>query len=343
MHKRPNNEQLNGTGNCVMAYKRPWKSFTDQLQQLKDRGMIITDDAAALSYLERIGYYRLTAYWYSFRVFRLEQDPTTKALSTVRTDQFETNTQFVDAVELYLYDKKLRLLVMDALERIEIGLRVDIAYLLGQRNTFAHLDAGELHPSFAGKMDKRTGKSAFDSWQDKYKGLQDRSKEDFVKHYREKHGLDLPLWVAVEIWDFGAISQLLAMMKVADQQQIAAKYGVNDWKVFKSWVRSLSYLRNLSAHHSRLWNRNITDQPGLPANKGDIDWCDDFIGKADLIARPFLLLGIARHMIKIVCPRTEWHLRVQQHVHKFPQLHSNRKLSIADMGVPAGWEKWWIK
>lgn len=81
-----------------MAYKRPWKSFTDQLQQLKDRGMIITDDAAALSYLERIGYYRLTAYWYSFRVFRLEQDPTTKALSTVRTDQFETNTQFVDAV-----------------------------------------------------------------------------------------------------------------------------------------------------------------------------------------------------------------------------------------------------
>ena len=100
--------------------------------------MIITDDAAALSYLERIGYYRLTAYWYSFRVFRLEQDPTTKALSTVRTDQFETNTQFVDAVELYLYDKKLRLLVMDALERIEIGLRVDIAYLLGQRNTFAH-------------------------------------------------------------------------------------------------------------------------------------------------------------------------------------------------------------
>lgn len=326
-----------------MAYNRPWKSFSDQLQLLKDRGMVVTDDVAALNYLERIGYYRLTAYWYSFRQFQVAQDPVTKQLSTVRTDQFETKTQFVDAVELYLFDKKLRLLVMDALERIEIGLRVDIAYLLGQRNTFAHLDATALHPTFAGKVDKRSGKTTFDIWQDKYKGLLDRSKEDFVKHYREKHGPHLPLWVAVEIWDFGAISQLLAMMKVADQQQIASKYGVNDWKVFKSWVRSLSYLRNLSAHHSRLWNRNMTDQPGLPTHKGDIDWCDDFIGKADLIARPFLLLSIARHMIKVVCPRTEWHLRVQQHLQQFPLQHSNRKLSIADMGAPTGWEGWWIK
>lgn len=111
-----------------MAYNRPWKSFSDQLQQLKDRGMVVTDDVAALNYLERIGYYRLTAYWYSFRQFQVAQDPVTKQLSTVRTDQFETKTQFVDAVELYLFDKKLRLLVMDALERIEIGLRVDIAY-----------------------------------------------------------------------------------------------------------------------------------------------------------------------------------------------------------------------
>ncbi|MQT72172.1 Abi family protein, partial [Pseudomonas sp. FSL R10-0071] len=98
-----------------------------------------------------------------------------------------------DAVELYLFDKKLRLLVMDALERIEIGLRVDIVYLLGQRNTFAHLDATALHPTFAGKVDKRSGKTTFDIWQDKYKGLLDRSKEDFVKHYREKHGPHLPL------------------------------------------------------------------------------------------------------------------------------------------------------
>lgn len=325
-----------------MAYNRPWKSFAEQLALLKSRGMVVTDEAAALSYLERIGYYRLTAYWYPFRVFQLEQDPVSKAIRSVRTDQFEADTQFVDAVELYLFDKKLRLLVMDALERIEIALRVDIAYLLGQRNTFAHLDAKELHRSFAGKTNKRTGMTTFDTWKDKYNGLLQRSKEDFVKHYRAQHGPDLPLWVAVEVWDFGAISQLLAMMKVGDQQRIAAKYGVGNWEVFQSWVRSLSYLRNLAAHHSRLWNRNITVQPRLP-KRGEVIWCDDFIGKDDLIAKPFLLLAITRQLVKVVCPRTEWHVRLMQHLQKFPSLHSRRKLSIADMGAPAGWENWWIR
>lgn len=323
-----------------MAYNRPWKSFAEQLELLKSRGMVVTDEAAALSYLERIGYYRLTAYWYPFRVFQLEQDPVSKAIRSVRTDQFEANTHFVDAVELYLFDKKLRLQVMDALERIEIALRVDIAYLLGQRNTFAHLDAKELHPSFAGKVNKQTGKTTFDAWKDKYNGLLQRSKEDFVKHYRAQHGPDLPLWVAVEVWGFGAVSQLLAMMKVADQQRIAAKYGVTDWKVFQSWVRSLSYLRNLAAHHSRLWNRNVTVQPSLP-NLGELAWCDDFIGKKDLIAKPFLLLAIARHMVKVVCPRTEWPVRVKEHLQKFPPQHSRRTLSVADMGAPAGWENGW--
>lgn len=325
-----------------MAYNRPWKSFSEQLELLKSRGMLVTDEAAALSYLERIGYYRLSAYWYPFRVFKLDQDPTSKVLRTARTDQFEAATHFVDAVELYLFDKKLRLLVMDALERIEVALRVDIAYLLGQRNTFAHLDAKQLHPSFAGRVNKRTGLTTFDAWRTKYNGLLQRSQEDFVKHYRAQHGPNLPLWVAVEIWDFGAVSQLLAMMKVADQQHIAAKYGVNDWKVFQSWVRSLSYLRNLTAHHSRLWNRNVTVQPSLP-KRGNIIWCDDFIGKTDLITKPFLLLDITLHMIKVICPGTEWNMRLARHLQQFPSQHSNRKLSIADMGAPNGWERRWIR
>lgn len=322
-----------------MAYNRPWKSFGDQLELLKSRGMVVTDESAALSYLERIGYYRLSAYWYPFRVFKVEQDPVTRVLRTVRTDQFVDNTQFVDAVELYLFDKKLRLLVMDALERIEVALRVDIAYLLGERNTFAYLDSSELHPSFANKIG-RTEKTTFDAWREKYRVLLDRSKEDFVKHYRTHHGPDLPLWVAVEVWDFGAVSQLLAMMKVADQQRIATKYGLSDWKVFQSWVRSLSYLRNLAAHHSRLWNRNVTDQPSLP-DSGEIAWSDEFIGKVDLIAKPFLLIAIVRHMVRVVCPHTEWHLRLKEHLGRFPQQHSSRKLSIADIGIPEGWEVWW--
>lgn len=322
-----------------MAYNRPWMNFAGQLALLKSRGMVVTDDAAAISYLERIGYYRLSAYWFPFRQYETRHDSTGKPVD-VRTDNFVPNTQFVDAVELYLFDKKLRLLAIDALERIEVALRVDIAYMLGERNTFAHHDVSQFHPKFANTPRRRSGKTGHQEWLEKYGSLVARSKEDFVKHYREKHGPQLPIWVAIEVWDFGAVSQLFAMMRVKDQARIAAKYGVTDWQVFQSWLRALNYLRNLVAHHSRLWNRNVIDQPKLPA-KGAIAWCDGFIGKPELIAKPFLLLAIARHLLKCICPNSLWDARLGEHLMAFPVLHSDQKRSISDMGLPVDWQQWW--
>ncbi|MDQ6882295.1 MAG: Abi family protein, partial [Pseudomonadota bacterium] len=254
-------------------------------------------------------------------------------------DQFMAGTRFVDDVNLYLFDKKLRLITLDALERIEVALRVDIAYVLGERNTFAHLDAGELHPGFSSKL-LRNGSTMHQAWCERHKQLVARSKEEFVKHYHDRHGPNLPIWVAIEVWDFGTMSQLFAMMKVTDQQRIATKYGVSDWKVFQSWLRSLSYLRNLVAHHSRLWNRNVVEQPRLP-KQGEIGWCDAFSGKNDLLAKPFLLLAICRHLVQLICPGTEWHLRLRQHLQTFPPQHVAQPRSIVDMGTPQGWESWW--
>lgn len=115
-----------------MAYDKPWKSYEDQLDQLIQRGLIVTDRAKALHYLERIGYYRLSGYWFPFR----ERSGICCPLSAtdgkkfkrgktnrLALDEFKTDASFQNAVELYVFDKKLRLLVMDALERIEIGLR----------------------------------------------------------------------------------------------------------------------------------------------------------------------------------------------------------------------------
>ena len=322
-----------------MTYSRPWMKFAEQLALLKSRGMDVGSEQAALSYLERIGYYRLSAYWHPFRVWMMQQHADSGRIASVRTDKFMTGTHFVDAVNLYLFDKKLRLIVLDALERIEVALRVDIAYLLGKRNTFAHLDVNELHPGFAGKV-REGSKTAHQIWCERHAQLEARSKEDFVTHYHAKHGPELPIWVAIEVWDFGAMSQLFAMMKVSDQQQISTKYGVGDWKVFQSWLRSLSYLRNLVAHHSRLWNRNVVDQPKLPMH-GVIDWCDIFAGKNDLLAKPFLLLAICRHLTRTICPGTQWHIRLKEHLQTFPMQRVPQPRSIADIGTPTNWENWW--
>ena len=321
-------------------YDRPWKGFEEQIDLLKSRGMEIDDQSSALHHLKSLGYYRLSAYWYPFRSFELQQDKVTQAITYIRQDSFVSNTHFSDAVNLYLFDKRLRQLVFDALENIEVAIRVDIAHLLGERDTFAHHSIQEFHNSFANKVNRHTGNTRFDDWSTKYVSLLGRSKEDFVKHYRAKHGEDLPIWVAIEIWDFGAMSQLYSMMKVPDQKAIALKYGVEDWKVFQSWLRSLNYLRNLVAHHSRIWNRNIIDQPKLP-KPGEISWCDSFIGNGALISRSFLLLAITAHLVKIIEPDISWPTDLQHHLDDFPEQVSDKKLSISDMGVTEDWKDWW--
>lgn len=323
-----------------MAYDRPWLSFQQQLDQLKQRGMVVTDDAAALEYLHRIGYYRLSAYWYPFRHFRPEQCPESGLVEVKAQNDFVDNTQFIDAVNLYLFDKQLRLLLTDALERIEVSLRVDLAYLLGKRGAFAHLDVKQFHPSFVRKPIKGSNKSAWEFWLEKYQGLVSRSKEDFVRHYLAKHGPDMPIWVAVEVFDFGALSQLISMMKIKDQQTIAEKYCVYDWQAFKRWIFALSYLRNLVAHHSRLWNRNITTKPSIPATD-DTVWYAAFRGNEELLSKPFLLMAITRQFMQCICPNTEWHIRLQQHLLSFPLQYSDKKLSLNSVGVATNWQDWW--
>ena len=123
-----------------MSYPKPWKSYSDQLDQLIDRGMAVTDRARALDYLERIGYYRLSGYWFAFRersapLCLLDgqgRKPKKVREERIALDLFRAGTTFQNAVDLYVFDKQLRLLVMDALERIEVALRVDVSHTLGQ-------------------------------------------------------------------------------------------------------------------------------------------------------------------------------------------------------------------
>jgi abortive infection bacteriophage resistance protein len=314
--------------------EKKWLNYHDQLSLLESRGMLIGDFQKTLDYLKRVGYYRLSAYWYPFRNFELVQASDPK-MHYQKLDSFQDNTHFLDAVELYLFDKKLKLLLVDALERIEVSLRVEISHLLGRKDQYAHLKPTILHPSFVNK------KNAYQRWLSKYEKHLSDSKEDFVKHHQQHYQSKLPVWVACEIWDFGSLSKLLSMMKVQDQQAIAVTYGFPEdaWQLFQSWVHTLNYVRNVCAHHSRLWNRNLDVQPKMV--KGLFDWSDVFANKSDLTSRSFVVLAITRYLVRQICPNTEWHERISDHLKRFPTMQSSRAVGLADMGCPEGWQDWW--
>ena len=331
-----------------MGYSKPWLSYEDQLAKLTERGLLVTDRAKALEYLERIGYYRLSGYWFPFRErsgpLVLLDGPggrprDRKRVETIALDDFKPGATFEQAVRLYVFDKQLRLLATDALERIEIALRVDISHTLGRLDAFAYLRPELFHESFSRRLDPKTGLTGHHAWLDKQAQLIVRSKEEFVRHNKAKYGLPLAVWVSCEVWDFGAMSKLYAGMRVQEQDAIAAKYGVCDGRVFASWLRSLNYLRNLCAHHSRLWNRNIVDQPKLPP-ASEVPWVVPFEQDAHARARCFLLLRIARHVLQRVNPGSKWPARLHEHLQYFPDL-SHLGLGLTDLGAPLGWEAIW--
>lgn len=312
-----------------MSYPKPWKSYDEQLAQLMVRGMQVTDRAKALDCLERIGYYRLSGYWYPFRQRRGRT-----VLDTFRADAF-----FQNAVDLYVFDKQLRLLALDALERIEVALRVDVSHTLGEIDRFAYLKPELFHESFSVTLDKRSGVTAYHVWLGKHAQLIARSKEDFLRHNRDRYGLPIAIWVACEVWDFGTLSNLFGGMREPDQDAIARRYGISNGRIFASWLRSLNYLRNVCAHHSRLWNRNIVDQPRLPA-ADELPWVEAFEVNSHARARCFLLLKMIRQLVSRVNPNSSWPAKMKAHLLAFPDL-SHLDLNVAGMGAQKGWEAVW--
>jgi abortive infection bacteriophage resistance protein len=318
----------------MSTYNKPYLTFQEQLTLLKSRGLIVTDDKAALQYLRRLGYYRLSGYWYTCR--KLVPLPTDQKqpIRPHRQDGFLAEARFKDAVELYVFDKNLRLLVLDAIERIEVAFRVDISYLMGKKDKFAYINPNLLHGNFTKKTNPRTGKSKHQDWLFKHDQLINRSKEDFTTHYKTKYGLPLPIWVAIELWDFGLLSTFYHGMTIKDKTEIATKYKVPDWQVMESWLRCVNYARNVVAHHNRLWNRNLIDQPKL-AKKGVMSEFDPLIGNIQITSRVYVLLCILSHFMRQICPRSSWSKRLVNLIKSFP---NTDHFDIEHMGFPEGWE-----
>ena len=303
---------------------KPWQDFTKQLQTLKDRKLIINNEPRPLHYLQSLGYYRLSGYFYPFR----QIDATTSPIS--RKDDFIVGTTFEDVLNLYLFDKQLRLLAFDALERIEMAIRVDIAYTLGKRHPNAHKQSSYLDGSFCKRFESNgkniSRKSEHQQWLDKYDSLVSRArKQDFIAHNLKLYGR-LPIWVACEILDFGALSRLYNGMQHKDKQKIADKYNVSP-DILSQWLRSLNFIRNVVAHHSRLWNANMVDR---------VDFIKSFpnhlFAKKLENRKPFGYFYIMAHLLKVISPTSTCKHRLKRHIQtQFPQPNNNA-IKIDDFG-----------
>jgi len=309
------------------AYSKPFLSVEEQIQRLKSRGLEITDEATAAAILQRTGYYRLSAYWFPFR-------QASSAQNHLQEERFIPGSCFQDAVALYVYDKKLRLLLLDAIERIEISVRVSIAHHLGQIDTFAYENTLLLRNEFTKPVNTQTTKPNHLAWLNKYHLLENKSQEEFIRHFRQKYDSHLPIWIAIELWDFGLLSTFYYGMRIRDKKIIASQYHIPDWTLLESWLRTLNFVRNVAAHHCRLWNRNIVNRPKLPF-WGQMTEFDTLTYNRQSIQRLYGVLSILLYLIKEIHPNSQWPERLKQLILDFP---ATQTVNIKHMGFPTEWE-----
>lgn len=317
----------------LIPYTKPHLSIPDQVKLLESRGMQVNDRARAERYLRRLGYYRLSGYWYPARQTQLIQVDGKPVF--VAQDTFRPGTTFDRAVDLYVFDKRLRLLLLDAIERIEVSLRVEAALLMTARDALAYRNPSELHGNFAKRADPVTGRTRHDDWLRRFDESAARSKEEFVDRFRRKYSTPLPMWIAIELWDFGQLSHFISGMKVNDLSRLAAVYDLPRHDLLASWVRTINQVRNVSAHHSRLWNRVLTDIP-KQLRAGELPALDHLTIAGAPRERLYVAAAIIQHFMHIVSPNSTWGQRFQTLVGTFP---AGPGIALRHAGFPQDWEK----
>lgn len=292
-----------------MNYAKSALTFAQQAALLHSRGLVASNVSEIEARLLDVSYYRLSAYWHPFK----------------RPDDSLVPGTTLDQVwRRYVFDRHLRLLVMDAVERVEVSLlRTRMVEQFTVRyGAFGHRVWKNFRPDF---------KPA-----DHTKLLLDldtsaaRSQEIFVGHFHKKYTAEphLPLWMAAEIMTFGQLFTFYRQMHRFEQQSLAIQFGLLP-PVLESWLHTLNYVRNTCAHHARLWNRELPIRPKVPDQKHQPDWHNPAAPAND---RVYVVLLLLRHLQKIVAPQSHWTDRLRKLLADYPEI------PLPSMGFPANWD-----
>ncbi len=295
--------------------------------------MNIEDRERAIRKIAQVGYYRLSGYWYSSRQFRIDYANGRRTLH--RLDAFQARTSFNAVFQFYLMDKALRMLMTDALERVEVYLRTIIANELGRHDPMAHLDRLNVAKSaLAAGVGSPSGSASLHSaWLDRHEKLISQSHEDSIRSHISS-GKPIPVWVASEAWDFGAVSKLYSMLTPNHQDSICERLGVVERNVVDNWLINLNVVRNRCAHHARLCNRTNPRTLMLPRrgyfNELDLD--------ESAKNRFYGLIAVVWYLLKQIGPGSDWLAKVVDVVDAMPRLPglTMKSLGLPEDGFPRG-------
>jgi len=302
-----------------MLYNKLATTIPQQIDQLQRRGLAISDKAKAAHYLANIGYYRLSGYWWPMQADKVAHT-------------FKPNSRFDDVIALYNFDRELRLLIFDVIERIEIALRTQLIYQLSHehgpwwfQDTSLFINVMELIKSLATLQEEL-----------------ERSKDIFIKEHHKKYKADLrfpPAWKILEITSFGGLSKLYGNLKptVVSKNLIADHFKTVNHTFLPSWLQSIAQIRNICAHHGRLWNKNLPGRPNL-LPKPPRPWLIHHVPPASEHHLLYIHLCCMKYLLDVCSPGHHFQPKLAELFVKYPSVDLNA------LGFPSTWrdEPLWL-
>lgn len=214
---------------------KPAKTIAEQLSILNARGVAIENREKAEEILLSINYYTFSGYLFNFKNNRGTYD----------------NVSFNKVYNIYLCDKRLKSIILYAIEDIEHNVKTKMAYSMAHANgPLGYIDSR----NFVNEQEHDLMMKHFK------KNVYRNKKLPFVIHHVTHYGGSFPVWVAFELFTLGMTWNCYKNLKTPLRKSIARYFntGINQ---LESWIECVSYIRNLSAHNMRLYNFNTQKSP----------------------------------------------------------------------------------
>ncbi len=289
-----------------MQFSKDSLTFEQQLERLFERGLHVEDKQSAITYLSHINYYRLGTYCWSF-------------INDHNSHKFAVGTTFEQILNLYIFDRELRLLLLDAIERIEVSLRTQWAYHLSKKyGSHAHLNA----EAFSKKFNHQ-------EFIDKLSEELVRTSDKHIKNQQYKYDEATPaIWIICEVMSFGGLSRCYDVIgRRAIKMDIADAYKLKE-AALSSFLHHITTVRNICAHHSRLWNRDFTITMKLPTN-GEPELLQSFNKSKN--NKLYNTLVMCAYLMDEISPNNHWRFKLKT-------LIENHNIDVTAMGFPENWE-----
>jgi abortive infection bacteriophage resistance protein len=293
-----------------MAINKVSRTIAEQIALLKSRGMLMKDEQKAAFYLGHISYFRLKGYWWDMQTDRIKHI-------------YAPNSYFEEVIARYNFDRQLRLILCDAIEVIEIALRTKLIYHLSQ----AYGGLWYLDDSIV--MDKTKHQECLANLQTEFA----RNGESFAKEFRTRHPNDNPdAWLLFEVLTFGTLSKIYNNLKhqLPQKSIIANEFGLNSINDLSSWLSAISYLRNVIAHHSQVFGRDILKRPILPRSPRN-QWLQFGVTPVQE-KKPFVVISTMVYLCNAINPDNEIKNKL------LALFNSNPNIPVYKMGFFNNWQ-----